>query len=191
MRNSVFFLFLAFISQASPAMAQRFGYIDSEYIVSKMPEFQKVNGEMDRWTQLRTKEISDKYAEIEKLERALKAEEPLLTDGMKQQRRQEITKRENEVKELNNKIFGYNGQYHQRRKDVLKPVMDELHRAVEKVARQKQLRMILDKSSEGIAMIYTDPRDDYSDYILEELGIDPKANPNQTNTPTQNTKTKQ
>lgn len=191
MRNSVFFLFLAFISQASPAMAQRFGYIDSEYIVSKMPEFQKVNGEMDRWTQLRTKEISDKYAEIEKLERALKAEEPLLTDGMKQQRRQEITKRENEVKELNNRIFGYNGQYHQRRKDVLKPVMDELSRAVEKVARQKQLRMILDKSSEGIAMIYTDPRDDYSDYILEELGIDPKANPNQTNTPTQNTKTKQ
>ncbi len=191
MRNSVFFLFLAFISQVSPAMAQRFGYIDSEYIVSKMPEFQKVNGEMDRWTQLRTKEISDKYAEIEKLERALKAEEPLLTDGMKQQRRQEITKRENEVKELNNRIFGYNGQYHQRRKDVLKPVMDELSRAVEKVARQKQLRMILDKSSEGIAMIYTDPRDDYSDYILEELGIDPKANPNQTNTPTQNTKTKQ
>lgn len=172
-------------------MAQRFGYIDSEYIVSKMPEFQKVNGEMDRWTQLRTKEISDKYAEIEKLERAFKAEEPLLTDGMKQQRRQEITKRENDVKELNNKIFGYNGQYHQRRKDVLKPVMDELNRAVEKVARQKQLRMILDKSSEGIAMIYTDPRDDYSDYVLEELGIDPKANPNQTNTPTQNTKTKQ
>ncbi|MDR6195837.1 OmpH family outer membrane protein [Siphonobacter sp. SORGH_AS_0500] len=63
MRNSVFFLFLAFIGQVSPAMAQRFGYIDSEYIVSKMPEFQKVNGEMDRWTQARTKEISDKYAE--------------------------------------------------------------------------------------------------------------------------------
>jgi len=156
-----------------------------------MPEFQKVNSEMDRWTQVRTKEIADKHAEIDKLERLYKSEEPLLTEPMKQQRRGEIERKENEVKELNNKVFGYNGQYHQRRKDVLKPIMDELSRAVEKVARQKQLRMILDKSSEGLAMIYTDPRDDYSDYVLEELGIDPKANPNQTNTPTQNTKTKQ
>ncbi|WP_420153942.1 OmpH family outer membrane protein [Siphonobacter sp.] len=191
MRTSLFFLFLAFVLQASPAWAQRFGYIDSEYIVSKMPEFQKVNSEMDRWTQVRTKEIADKHAEIDKLERLYKSEEPLLTEPMKQQRRAEIERKENEVKELNNKVFGYNGQYHQRRKDVLKPIMDELSRAVEKVARQKQLRMILDKSSEGLAMIYTDPRDDYSDYVLEELGIDPKANPNQTNTPTQNTKTKQ
>lgn len=175
-------------------MAQRFGYIDSEYIISRMPEFQKVNGEMERWTQSRTKEIADKYAEIDRLERAFKAEEPLLTEAMKQQRRQEIDRKIAENNELNNKVFGFNGQYNQRKKDILKPVMDELYRATEKVARQKQLRLILDKSSDGLMMIYTDPRDDYSDYVLEELGIDPKANPTQTNptnAPTQKTKTKQ
>ncbi|MFT4031947.1 MAG: OmpH family outer membrane protein [Siphonobacter sp.] len=186
---------MPFLLQTSSVWAQRFGYIDSEYIVSKMPEFQKINTEMERWTQAKTKEISDKHAEIEKLERSYKAEEPLLTEAMKQQRQEEIEKKEAAVKELNNQIFGYNGQYHQRRKDALKPVMDELYRAMDKVARQKQLRMLFDKSSAGLSILYTDPRDDYSDYILEELGIDPKAtnqaNPNQANTPTQKPKSKQ
>ncbi|MCY7352150.1 MAG: OmpH family outer membrane protein [Cytophagaceae bacterium] len=185
MRTRIFLLLLPFIWQAHSAFAQKFGYIDSEYILSKMPEMQKANAEMERFANRWSKEVSDRQTEIERLERAFKAEEPLLTDDMKQQRRKTIEEKESTSRDFTNKVFGFDGMYLQKRKELMKPALDEVYKALDKVARQRQLQVVFDKASEGIAMIYTNPVHDYSDYVLEELGIDVK-----NSTPTNPTSTK-
>lgn len=151
--------------------AQKFGYLDMEYILTKMPDYQTAKGEMDKWTERWTKEISDKYAEIEKMDRAYRNEEVLLTDAMKQERQKAIADKEREVKEYNSKVFGFDGLLFQKKSEIIKPLMDQIDKSVQKVARQKQLMFLFDKSSEGVTMVYTDPRHDYTDYVMEDLGI--------------------
>ena len=170
-KTSIFLVILNLVFGFS-VNAQKFGYIDTEYITSKMPAYKTTLAEMDKWTEKWTKEISDKYGEIESMERKFRSEEPLLTDVMKQERQKAITDKENALRELQNKVFGYNGQHYQKQKEIMKPLIDLIAKATEKVARQKQLMMLFDKASEGMTMIYTDPRHDYTDYVLEELGID-------------------
>lgn len=153
------------------ATAQKFGYIDTEFITSKMPEYEKAQSEIEVLTDKWIKEIATKNEEIEKLERAYRAEEVLLTEEMKQQRQRVIVDKQKDVRTLQNKVFGINGDLIKKKQEIMKPILDEIAKAVEKVARQKRLDFLFDKSSDGLAMLYTNPIHDYTDYIMEELGI--------------------
>jgi len=104
------------------------------------------------------------------LKLAFEQEEILLTEEMKKERMTAISKKEEEVKSLNNEIFGLNGQLFQKKKEIMRPIMDVIYNSCEKVARAKKIMFLFDKASD-ISMIYTDPRHDYTDYIMEELGI--------------------
>jgi outer membrane protein len=173
MKRAIFLLVLSFVSWAG--VAQKFGYIDSEYITSKMPEYKKAQEDMEKYSEKWVLEIQAKTAELEKLRQQYQQEEILLTPDMKRERQKGIEDKENELKELNNKIFGLNGTIFQKKKELMKPIMDDIVKACDKVARQKQLMFLFDKASD-MSMIYTDPRHDYTDYILEALGISLKDN---------------
>lgn len=168
---------LALLLAATQAKAQKFGYIDSEYITQRLPEYKTTIAEIEKWTQRWTKEIGDRYTEIDKLERDFRAEEPLLTDAMKKERQRVIAEKDAQLREYQTKVFGYNGQNYQKQKELMKPLLDQVFKAVEKVAYQQKLRMLFDKASEGMSIIYSDPKDDYSDFVLEELGIEPEPDP--------------
>ncbi|WP_234736928.1 OmpH family outer membrane protein [Tellurirhabdus bombi] len=153
-----------------PAQAQKFGYVDTDFITSKMPEYQKALTEIDKFADKWSKDIQDKYTEIEKLQKSYNAEEILLTEEMKRDRQRIISDKEREAREYNNRVFGYEGLLYQKKKDLMKPVMEVVNRAIEKVAIQKKLNFMFDKASDFV-MLYTDPRHDYSDYVMEELGL--------------------
>jgi outer membrane protein len=170
MLKNILFVFLIAIS-GKEILAQKFGYVDSEYITSKMPEYKKAKEEMTKYTEKWTKEIEDKYKEIEKLQRQYRVEEVLLTDEMKQSRLKAIETKENEAREYNNKVFGFEGLLFQKKKELIKPSLDLVYKSLEKIARTKQLMFVFDKSSDAMMMLYTDPRHDYSDYVLEDLGL--------------------
>ncbi len=165
------FLLLLFGIGTTSVFSQKFGYVDSEYITSKMPEYKKANEEMVKYTEKWTTEIEEKYKEIEKLQRQLRVEEVLLTEEMKQNRLKTIETKEKEARDYNNKVFGFEGLLFQKKKELIKPALDLVYKSLEKIARNKQLMFIFDKSSDGMMMLYTDPRHDYSDYVLEDLGL--------------------
>ena len=173
MNKKIFLLILPFFCATLNLNAQKFGYIDTEYITSRMPEYKNAQAEIEKLTTKWIKEVSDKNDEVTKLEKAYRAEEILLTEEMKQQRVRAISDKEKEAKDLQNKVFGYNGDLLKKKQDIMKPVLDEVAKAVEKIAKLKRLDFLFDKSSDGIAMLYTNPIHDYTDYILEELGISP------------------
>ncbi len=152
------------------AEAQKFGYIDSEFILSKMPEYKKAQDEIDQLSAAWEKEISEMQIKVEGLYSSYQAEQVLLTEEMKASRLDEIKKKENELKEYNKKVFGFGGLFFLKKQELIRPLQDKVWDAVEKVAKSNRLAIIFDKSGE-LVMIYTDPRHDYTDFVLEELGL--------------------
>jgi len=171
MKKGLIFVTLAFFLAIPSAFAQKLGYVDTEFITGKMPEYQKALAEIDRFAEKWSKDIQDKYVEIEKLQKAYQAEEILLTEDMKRERLRVIAEKEREAREYNNRVFGYEGLLFQKKKEQIKPVMELVNRAIEKVAAQKKLDLIFDKASDSVALLFTNPRHDYTDYVLEEMGL--------------------
>ena len=126
--------------------------------------------EADRLSNSWQKEIEGKYQEIDNLRKKFQAEEVLLTDEMKKKRLAEIDEKEKDAREYQKKVFGFDGMLFKKRQELIKPVQDNMFEAVEKVAKSNRLAIIFDKSGE-LVMIYTDPRHDYTDFVLEELGL--------------------
>lgn len=160
--------------------AQKFGYIDSDYIMSKIPDYQKAQKEIDDLSAKWQKEIEGKYKEIDNLYKQYQAEEVLLTETMKKQRQDTIIAREKRVKDFQKKIFGFEGLMFLKKQELIKPIQDKIFEAVEKVAKKKGLQMIFDKSGD-LVLVYSDQKHDYSDYVLEELGIIEKVQTNLEN----------
>ena len=152
------------------ANCQKFGYIDSDFILSKMPEYKKAQDEIDQLSSGWQKEVEDLQKKVDGLHRAYQAEQVLLTDEMKQDRLDEINKKETELKDYNKKVFGFGGLFFLKKQELVKPLQDKVFEAVEKVAKSNRLAIIFDKAGE-LVMIYTDPRHDYTDFVLEELGL--------------------
>lgn len=169
-RVGYFLIVSLFLLGGRISYAQRFGYIDSEFILQKMPAYTNAQAEVEKLSAGWQKEIENMRADLTKLQKAYQAEEILLTAEMKTKRQDELTRKENEIREYQRKMFGFEGALFKRRQELIRPAQDQLFEAVEKVARQKALQIIFDKSGD-IVMLYTDPRHDYTEYVLEELGL--------------------
>jgi outer membrane protein len=135
-----------------------------------MPEYLKAQSEIEQLSTGWQKEIEDLQRGVEMAYVSLKAEEVLLTEEMKAERMALINKKEGELKEYQRKVFGFGGLFFLKKQELIKPLQDKVWEAVEKVAKQNRLAIIFDKSGE-LVMIYTDPRHDYTDFVLEELGL--------------------
>ncbi len=157
----------------SYTFAQKFGYVDSDYILSKMPEYSQAQAEIDKLSQQWETEIKEMYLKVEEAEAELKAEEILLTQEMKDEREVEIDEMWAEVKDYQKKVFGFEGLFFLKKKELIKPIQDAVFEAVEVVAKNNRLQIVFDKSGD-LVMIYTDPIHDYTDYVLEELGLGDK-----------------
>jgi len=152
------------------AIAQKFGYIDSDFILNKMPEYAKAQGEIDQLSSSWQKEIEEMQKKVEGLYSSFQAEQVLLTEAMKQERLDEIKKKENDLKDYQKKVFGFGGLFFLKKQELIKPLQDKVFDATGKVAKANRLAIIFDKAGE-LVMIYTDPRHDYTDFVLEELGL--------------------
>ena len=166
-------LIFALLLTAQAAKAQKFGYIDTDYILSKLPDAQKIQGELDAASSRWEREIQERQLEIDKLEQDYRAEEVLLTEAMRQERKQAIEGKRKEALEFNKKVYGPEGLLYLKKKELMTPLRDKVYEAVNKVAKTRKLEFIFDKAAD-LVMIYADPRHDYSDYVLEELGLGDK-----------------
>ena len=169
------FFFLLFLLINTPVFSQKFGYINSEFILKSMKEYKEATQEIENLSKAWEKEINDMYIEIEKKEIELKAEEILLTKEMFQDRREKLDDEWKEVKNYQQKVFGFEGLYFLKKKELIEPIQDIIFESVERIAKKNRLQIIFDKSSEPV-LLYTNPIHDYTDYVLEDLGLTEKNN---------------
>ena len=168
-------LFIIFIFLSNTLAAQKFGYVNSEFILTNMKEYKSAMGEIENLSQAWEKEISDMYIDIEKREIELKTEEILLTKEMYEDKRETLDEEWKKIREYQNKVFGFEGLYFLKKKELIQPIQDIIFESVEKVAKKNRLQIIFDKSSEPV-LLYTNPIHDYTDYVLEDLGLTKKNN---------------
>jgi outer membrane protein len=160
----------------SGLQAQKFGYVDTEFILGKMPEYQRAQADLDAQVERWKKELSEKRAEIDRLEEAYRTEEILLTDQLKAERRKAIEDKRKAMLTYQDKVFGYEGLLFLKKQEIMKPLQEKIFTAIQKVARAKKLDFLFDKSTGDVVMLYTNPVHDYTEYILEELNIKETAN---------------
>ncbi|GAB2462696.1 hypothetical protein GCM10011375_14450 [Hymenobacter qilianensis] len=165
-----FVLSLAVLLTASTAQAQKFGYVDSEFVMGKLPAYAAAQQELNTLSGNWQKDIENQKKDLDKLYRTYQAEEVLLTEAAKKKRQDEILKKEQDIKAYQNKIFGFEGQLFKKRQELTKPVQDQVFEAIERVAKKKQLAIVFDKAGD-LTMLYTNPVHDYTEFVLEELGL--------------------
>ena len=150
--------------------AQRYAIVDTKYILEKMPDYKEAQKKLDQFSEQWQKEIDDKQAELDKMYKDFEAEQVMLSDELKKKREDELFIREKEVRDLQRKRFGFEGDLFKKRQELVKPVQDKVYNAIQKIAVNRQYDFILDKS-EGITVIFADPKLDRSEDVLRELGV--------------------
>lgn len=165
------FLFAVLFSFAALAgNAQRYAVIDSKYILEKVPEYKEAQSKLDQFSQLWQQEIDQKQTALDKMFKDYDAEQVMLPDNLKKKREDELYNKEKELRDLQRKRFGFEGDLFKKRQELIKPIQDRVYNAVQKLAVEKQYDFILDKS-EGITVIFADPKLDRSDDVLRNLGV--------------------
>jgi len=149
--------------------AQKYAFVDTEYILNNIPSYKAAKDKLDEISEEWQKEIETKYTEIEQMYNDYQAEKVLLTDEMRKKREDQIMNKEKEVKDLQKNYFGQNGALYKKRQELIQPIQDEIYKAVKDIATESGYAVIFDTSS-GPTMLYTNPRYDVSDEVLEKLG---------------------
>jgi outer membrane protein len=165
------FLLLSFgFLFAASATAQKYAIIDTKYILDKMPEYKTAQKQLDDIASTWQKEIDRLQMDLDKMYKDFEAEQVMLSDDLKKKREDQIFIREKALRDLQKSRFGFEGELFKRRQDLIKPVQDRVYNAVQKLAVQRGYDFILDKS-EGITVIFADPKLEKSDDVLRELGV--------------------
>jgi outer membrane protein len=166
---------LLLLSAQTFVQAQKFAYVDSEYILDNMPEYKSAQQQLDRISVQWQKEIEAKFAEIDRMYKDFQAEAVLLTDEMKKKREEEIIEKEKAAKELQKQRFGKDGDLLKKRQELIKPLQDKIYNAIKELATLKNYAVVFDKSSD-LTMLFTNPKYDVSDEVLENMGFTPGKN---------------
>jgi len=173
MKRIILILCFTFISLTT-VFAQRFAYVDSDYILKQMPEYASAQKQLNALSVQWQKEVDTRFQEIDRLYKAYQADQILMTADMKKRREAEIADKERTAKDFQNQKFGPGGELEQKSNSVIKPIQDKVAKAIQAVAENDNLDMIFDKNSEVI-MLYANPRYDKSNDVITRLGLKPKA----------------
>ncbi|MFL5811587.1 MAG: OmpH family outer membrane protein [Flavisolibacter sp.] len=158
------FLFVAFSN------AQKYAIIDTKYILDKMPEYKTAQKQLDDFAGTWQKEIDNMQKDLDKMYRDFEAEQVMLSDDLKKKREDQLFVKEKTVRDLQRQRFGFEGDLFKKRQELVQPIQNKVYNAVQKMAVQRGYDFILDKS-EGITVIFADPKLEKSDDVLKELGV--------------------
>ena len=183
MKKTILFLLFAALMPLA-ASAQKYACVNTEYILSNIPDYSKAQAQLDKLSEGWQKEVEAKFQDIDKLYKTYQQEAYLLPDNLKRKREDEIIAKEKEAKELQTKYFGPGGDLDKKRSELMKPIQDRVYNAIERIANEKRYDFILDKSG-SVTLLYVNAKYDVSDMVLDYLGYSPNsAKPDDKEQPT-------
>ena len=168
--NKFALLFTALVLSTVAVSAQKYAIIDTRYILDKMPEYKKAQDQLDAVAAEWQKDIDTRQTDLDRMYKEYDAEQVMLSDDLKKKRQDQLFVREKELRDLQRQRFGFEGDLFKKRQELIKPIQDRVYNAVQKISSQRGYDFVLDKS-EGITIIFADPKLDKSDDVLKELGV--------------------
>ena len=172
MKKIILLVILVF-SLSFSAFSQKYGYIDSEYILSNIPEYKEAQKELDRIAANWQKDIEKKFASIDSMYKKYQVEAITLPDNLKQKREEDIVKAEQDAKDLQKKRFGKDGDLFKKREELVKPIQDRVFNAIEALAKDRGYAFVFDAAG-SMTIVYADPKFDLNDQVMQRLGISVK-----------------
>jgi outer membrane protein len=179
--KKIFFTVALFFATIIAGNAQKYAYVDTQYILDNMQEYKDAQAEIDQLSIDWQKELEKKFSDIDKMYKQFQVDAVLLPEDTKKKREEEIIKTEKEAKDLQKKRFGKDGDLFKKRQELIKPIQDKVFNAISEYAREKNYSFVFDKSG-ALTIVYADSKLDISDEVLQKLGITP-----QQSTPTNGT----
>ena len=170
MKKLLFVALMVFGTTMSMKAQQRYAVIDTKYILERIPAYKEADAKLKLTGEQWQKEIDDLQVQLDKMYKNYESEQFMLTEALKKKREDELFEKEKQVRDLQKKRFGYEGDLFKERQRLIKPVQDKVYDAIQKIATSRSYDFVLDKS-EGITIIFADPKLDKSDDVLKELGI--------------------
>jgi len=158
-----------------PLFGQKYAYIDSEYILSNMPDYTEAQAELDRIATVWQKEIEAKFTKIDSMYKKYQVESITLPEKIKKSREEAIIKAENDAKELQKRRFGKDGDLFKKREELVKPIQDRVFTAIEEYAKERGYAFVFDVAG-SMTIVYADPKWDINDQIMQKLGISASNN---------------
>lgn len=149
--------------------AQKFAFIDSEYILENIPAFTAAQEQLDQLSSQYQKELEAMHSEIEQMYNDYQAESVLLSEDMKRKREDVIISKEKSYKQLQSKYFGPSGDLFKKRQSLIKPIQDDIFSAVQEISNDGSYAVIFDKAG-ATTLFLTNPKFDLSDQVLQKLG---------------------
>ena len=149
-------------------LAQKFAFVDSEYILDQMESYQKAQKQIDDLSEKWQKEIKAKNELLEQKKNDLKKNEILLPEETKREREQEIQDLSLEIRVFQSKKFGVGGALFKKRKELIQPIQRKIYKAIESLAEDNNYSFVLDKSKHS-NILFADPKYDKSDDIIRKL----------------------
>jgi outer membrane protein len=159
-----------FIGTTFALWSQKYGYIDSDHILDKMPEYHEAKSQLDKFAERWAKEIEDRYQQLAKRRQDFMRVEAILPEEEKKKRLEEIDLFESETLEMQQMRFGVNGDLFAKRKELIEPIQDKVFDALTEVASRGKYTFVFDKANQS-NLIFADPKNDISKLVLRELGI--------------------
>lgn len=156
---------------------QRIAYIDMEYILENVPEYLDAQNTLDAKVTKWRGELDKLARHIEKLKTDLANERAILTQDLIQEKEDEITLKQQELRRLESLYFGPNGDMFLLRKQLVKPVQDQVYNSVQSIATRRKYDFVFDKSSD-LVMLYSNKKHDISDLVLKSIVRDRKVKQN-------------
>jgi len=167
-------------SSVNAQRGARIGYIDTEYILENVSEYQKANALLDQKAQKWKADIETLLSEIELQKEELDKERILLTNELYEERLDDIKFEEEKILDYQRKRFGVNGDLIMQKQQLMKPVQDQIFAAVQEIAELRKLDFVFDKSND-VVMLYSSQRYDISDQIIKIIKRSEKRNQGLTN----------
>lgn len=151
------------------ADAQKVAYVDLQYILRNLPQYETANEQLTMISKRWQKEIDALQQEARLLETNYQTEQIFLSEDLKAKREEEILAKQQEALELKRKYFGQDGELFKKREALLKPIQDEIYNAIQEIAQDKKYDVVKDRSADP-SLIYMSSKLDISDQVLEKLG---------------------
>ena len=168
--KKVVLAFFLLVGMMNGATAQRYAYVDTQYILDQMPEYGEAQVELDKVSEQWQNEIEVLFLDAEKRRKDYAAEAILLPAEIKKQREKEITDAELMAKEMQKKRFGVGGDLFAKREELIKPIQDKIFNAIQEIASDRNYAFVFDKANQS-NLLYADPKYDMSDQVLRKMGI--------------------
>lgn len=163
-------ILFALLVVSQVATAQKYGYVDTQYILDNIPEYADAQAQLDKLSEQWQKEIEEKFVLLDKKQREFDAEAILLPEEIKAQRVKEIDDLRFQAMDLQKRRFGVGGDLFQKREELIKPIQDRIFDAIQQVAVEGGYAFIFDKANQS-NLLYADPKFDISKRVLIKMGI--------------------